>query len=227
MNSKPLHAGILYVSLLCILLQNQQQYVYINQFEAIAFRNYISQYNSVTQCHEKICGERIESMDLNILQQILQIIASIITILGFPAGIYLFYDAKRKEQRDREFGTYNALDEKYLEYLELCLQNWDLDVFDVPLITKKKSSQEQIRKEQIMFAILISILERAYLMYKDKSTALKRSQFLGWDTFMREWSARANFQRAWKQAGIDPETFDRGFCEYMNKMMEANSKPTH
>jgi len=103
-------------------------------------------------------------MNLADLQQILQLISSITSIIGIPIGIYLFYDAKRKEQRDREYGTYNALDKKYIEYLKLCLQNPDLDVFDIPLKPVRKPTPEQARREEIILAILLSILERAYLM---------------------------------------------------------------
>jgi hypothetical protein len=164
-------------------------------------------------------------MNLDALQQILQIASSITSLLGIPIGIYVYYSTKRKEQHDREYGTYNALDEKYIDYLLLCLQNWDLDVFDVPLESKKKATAEQTRKEAILFSILTSIFERAYLMYEDQSNEIKKAQFTGWEHFMRDWSARANFRRAWKQAGFDPETYDQGFYKFMNSMIEAHEEP--
>jgi len=163
-----------------------------------------------------------DSMNFDALQQILQMISSITSILGIPVGIYLYYSTKRKEQRDREYGTYNALDEKYLQYLQLCLEYWDLDVFDIPLPEqKKRPTLEQTRKEQILFLILVSILERAYLMYKDQSTEIKKDQFSGWEEYMRAWSSRASFRRSWNQPGFDPQTFDEGFYKYMNSLMEA------
>ncbi len=164
-------------------------------------------------------------MTLDSLQQIVEIVASSISILGIPVGIYLYYTAKRREQLDREYGTYNALDEKYTEFLKLCLENWELDVFDVPLESKKKLTPEQLRKEQILFLILISILERAYLMYKDQSTKIKKAQFAGWESYMRTWSSRANFRRVWKQAGIDAETFDKDFYKHMNALVAAYPEP--
>jgi hypothetical protein len=161
-------------------------------------------------------------MNLDTLQQILQMVASITSILGIPVGIYLYYSTKKRERRDREYGTYNALDEKYLQYLELCLENWDLDVSDIPLPPqKKKATLEQIRKEQILFLILVSILERAYLMYQDQSTKVMKAQFSGWEQYMRLWSSRANFRRSWNQPGFDPQTFDEGFYKHMNSLMEA------
>jgi hypothetical protein len=57
------------------------------------------------------------------LNEIIQICSNIATILGIPIAIILFINEKRKERRDREYGTYNALDEKYLDYLKLCMEN--------------------------------------------------------------------------------------------------------
>jgi len=161
-------------------------------------------------------------MNLDALQQILQIVSSIISILGVPAAIYVYYSTKRREQRDREYGTYNALDEKYLQYLELCLAHWDLDVFEIPLpAQKKKVTLEQERKEQIIFAILVSILERAYLMYKDQSSEVKKAQFSGWESYMRIWCARKRFRQIWNHPGFDAQSYDEGFYKHMNAMMEV------
>ena len=161
-------------------------------------------------------------MNLDTLQQILQIVSSIISVLGIPIGIYVYYSTKRREQRDREYLTYDVLGEKYLQYLELCLENWDLDVFDIPLSTqKKKATMEQERKEQIIFSILVSMLERAYLMYKNQSNKVMKAQFSGWEYYMRTWSSRENFRRSWNHPGFDPQTYDESFYKYMNSLMEA------
>lgn len=54
-------------------------------------------------------------------QDILLLLSTIVSILGIPIAILVFVNEKRKERRDREYGTYHALDEKYLEYLGLCM----------------------------------------------------------------------------------------------------------
>jgi len=153
------------------------------------------------------------------LIRILQIAAYVINILGFPLALYIFFKEKKKERYDREYGTYNALDDKYIHYLELCFKHPDLDIFDIPLDNKTERSPAQERQERIMFTILISILERAFLMYKDQSTKLKRRQWTGWIEYMKDWSKRANFRKEWQNLGTQ---FDSDFVNYMNKLIYSS-----
>lgn len=155
-------------------------------------------------------------MNISILTDYLKVAAHIVTILGLPLAIFLYYQEKKKERRDREYGTYNALDDKYIQFLELCIEHADLDVFDVPLEDRNKSSPKQRRQEQILFTILISILERAFLMYKDQSSEIKKRQWTGWVDYMRDYCSRENFRREWKKLG---EQFDTEFVGLMNRLI--------
>ena len=60
----------------------------------------------------------------------LDILNKVIVILGAPLAYIQYLRTKRKEKRDREYGTYNALDEKYLEFQKLCLEHPYLNIFD-------------------------------------------------------------------------------------------------
>ena len=90
-------------------------------------------------------------------------------IIGFPLGLIRYFNTKKREQKDREYGTYNALDDKYVEYQLLCLKYPYLDIFDVKDTNSIKLDEKQKKEELIVFTILLSIFERAYLMYSDKS----------------------------------------------------------
>nr|WP_321409923.1 hypothetical protein [uncultured Carboxylicivirga sp.] len=98
-------------------------------------------------------------MEAITLNNYLQIASSIVTILGLPLALYLFYNDKKKERKEREYGTYNALDDKYIHFLEMCLEKPELDVIEY---SKDECKNNKERQEQIMFLILISILERAF-----------------------------------------------------------------
>ena len=65
--------------------------------------------------------------------RLITIIAHIAAILGIPLALFLFYDEKRKERRDREYGTYNALDDKYIAFLQLCIEHPELNLYSTPL----------------------------------------------------------------------------------------------
>lgn len=155
------------------------------------------------------------------LKEILEILTYLSTILGIPLAIYLFYQEKKKERIDREWGTYNALDDKYVEFLRLCLENIDLDVFDIRMKSRNKMTNEQKRRELIIFTILISIFERAFLMYRDQSSKIKKTQLLGWNDYILDWTKRDNFRKAWTVLG---DQFDVDFINYMNKIFEFGSE---
>nr|CBX28143.1 unknown protein [uncultured Desulfobacterium sp.] len=70
------------------------------------------------------------------------------------------------------------------------------------------------RQEQVLFLILISILERAYLMYHDQSTDIKKRQWTGWVEYIRDYCRKENFRRRWPTLG--PQ-FDKGFVTFMEK----------
>lgn len=148
------------------------------------------------------------------LKLVLEILSLSAVVLGVPAGLGQYYLSVRKEQQDREYGTYDALDNKFHEYQRLCFDNPDLDIHDVPLASAGPASAERQRREDIAFTILFAIFERAYLMYADQSTELKEKQWAGWDEYIRSFCQRENFRRAWRVSG---STFDADFEQYMRQ----------
>ena len=143
----------------------------------------------------------------------LEVLATIVVLGGVPFGLYKYVDAVKKEQRDREHGTYNALDEKYIMYQEVCLKNPKLDIFDIPDAQPASLNPEEKKKEVIAFTILMSIFERSFLMYSDKSDSIKEQQWQGWEEYITKFASRDNFKKAWEISG---ETFDTRFEEFMN-----------
>ena len=149
-----------------------------------------------------------------LFKDILDIADKIIVILGVPFAIYQYAMAKKKERRDREYGTYDALDEKYIEFQQLCLKYPNLDIFDIPDKSPPNLDEKSKKEELIIFTILFSIFERAYLLYSDESSQLKKKQWWGWDEYIKAFSKRQNFKTAWNVSG---KTFDTTFQEYMSE----------
>lgn len=153
------------------------------------------------------------------LKDILESLSYLAILLGIPVGIYQYLRAKRKEQIDREYGTYNALDEKYLEFQRICFEHPQLDVFDIRDGTSSVLDQPQKKQELIAFTILFSIFERAYLMYHDQSTTVKERQWLGWEEYIESYCKRENFRNAWCISG---KTFDSEFQAYMQSRIPCD-----
>lgn len=157
---------------------------------------------------------------MNELKIILEIISLSITIVGVPIAIFIFYKEKRKERKDREYLTFNALDDKYLDFLNLCLSNQDLGIYEM---SNKKLSEEQQTRAIIIFEILVCLFERAYLMYKEHNKSIIGKQWSGWLAYIADWMGYTSFRSAWKT--ILSSQFDGEFLEFMNKVYDDKAVP--
>ena len=157
-------------------------------------------------------------MASNPLVETLQILSSLASIIGFPVAILVFWNEKQKEHKAREYQTYNSIDEKYFTYLQLCIQNPELDLYYLPLEKETPLTAEQKIKRVALFETLVSMMERAHLLYSDQSTLIKKSQWEGWDSYIQIWSKREIFHRLWGLVGKD---FDENFYTYINNVLKT------
>jgi hypothetical protein len=149
-------------------------------------------------------------------------LADVATFLGVPLALVIFVVEKRRERRDREYGTYDALDEKYREYLLMCVEHPELNLYDIPLDEADPLDPEARVRRYAMFDILVSLLERAFLMYRDQSNSVKRRQWEGWVEYMRSYADNPTFVTLWDERG---EGFDVDFVAFMTKIVtQVNSK---
>lgn len=130
--------------------------------------------------------------------------------------------AREREQRVTE--SFNALDDKYIDYVKLCLVHPDLDVYDTPLPHAAVPGPEQKRQEAMMFAILLSVMERSYLMYRDQADAFKSDEWHAWDAYIRRWVSRQNFADEWQRSRTE---YDAAFQKYIDDLMfqQPRSRP--
>lgn len=147
-------------------------------------------------------------------------LAHLVVLIGVPVGLLQFALKTRKERRDREYGTYNALDEHYLDFQKMCLQYPNLDVFDIPDATPLELSSEDQKRELVAFTLLFSIFERAFLMYKDQSRTMRLRQWTGWHQYIESYCGRENFRQAWRTSG---RTFDVDFQAYMAGLVDDHN----
>lgn len=140
----------------------------------------------------------------------------VVQLFGVPVAISMFFLAKRRERIDRENGTYDALDAKYQEFLSVCLENPDLPIFDSGRVVATDLTDEQEHRLQIALCILISILERAYLMYREQSDALRQRQWQGWVSYIEDYGKMASFVYYWPSLG---RQFDAGFVAFVDETL--------
>lgn len=128
------------------------------------------------------------------LAQHLEIATFIISILGVPFAIYMYLDEKKPQRAERVYRTYDALDDKYIELQQLCLQYPKLDIFDTPFKSPNVLTEENEKQEEAILLIRISIFERAFLIYQREAAQAKKDKWDGWKLEILEWLERQNFR---------------------------------
>jgi len=156
------------------------------------------------------------------------------TLLSVLIAATLFVQGQRKEAADRAQAdataretrvrdAYASLDDKYLDYVKLCLDHPDLDVFDTPIAVPPPPTPERRRRESMILSVLFSMLERAYLMYGDPRDDFERAQWSAWSAYMRAWAPRPNFRAEWS---VGRAEYDPGFTAYMDGLVAATQPTT-
>lgn len=116
----------------------------------------------------------------------------VVTVFALPFAIFLFLFERRKERDSEDEDAYQMLQDAYTEFLQIVLKNPDLQLRSDTM--RSDMSDEQRERALIIFEMLISLFERAYIVSYEpdlKGVALKR--WNSWDDYMREWCRREDF----------------------------------
>jgi hypothetical protein len=138
----------------------------------------------------------------------------IVTALGLPFAILFFAWEQRKERDNEEEEGYQMLSNAYNEFLKVVLAHPDLQLRSrEPL---ENPTAEQRERMLVIFDMLISLFERAYLVaYKPDMSETEARRWNSWDDYMREWCNREDFHNALPLLlrGEDPE-----FQQYIRRI---------
>ena len=118
-----------------------------------------------------------------------------VTVVGLPFAIAVFLFQQRKERENEEEEAYQHLSDAYNDFLRIVLANSDLQLRSNTAL--QNPTAEQNERMLVIFDMLISLFERAYLVaYKEDMTATEARRWNSWDDFMREWCRRDDFHNA-------------------------------
>ena len=143
-----------------------------------------------------------------------ELLSYVVTVIGLPLAISVFVFEQRKERNNEEEEVYQLLSDNYQAFLKIALENPDLRLFaneETPAL-----SAEQHERMFIIFSMLISLFERAYLLLYEVGMTEKQSRrWRSWEDYMGEWCNRADFRTALPTLlrGEDPE-----FADYIQKL---------
>ncbi|MCR4303719.1 MAG: hypothetical protein NUV63_05760 [Gallionella sp.] len=122
-----------------------------------------------------------------------ELLSYVVTVVGLPLAIAVFVFEQRKERDNEEEEVYQLLSDNYQEFLKIALENPDLRLFasnETPAL-----SDEQRERMFIIFSMLISLFERAYLLlYEDGMSEKQSRRWRSWEDYMGEWCSRADFR---------------------------------
>lgn len=120
----------------------------------------------------------------------------VVTIVGLPLAIVVFLYERRQERENEEEALYLRLSDGYNDFLRLALDHADLQLFgeyqpDADL------KPEQVERKRLMFAILVSLFERAYISLYDESMDRHATRlWQSWQDYMGDWCKRPDFRAA-------------------------------
>jgi len=143
-----------------------------------------------------------------------ELLSYIVTVFGFPLAIFAFIMEQRKERENEDEEVYQLLTADYTDFLKLVIANPDLKLRSQCEITDL--TEEQRERVQVLFEILVSLFERAYLLsYDEKMTRKQQRRWLSWEDFMHEWCGREDFRKLLPRLlqGEDPD-----FANYIRKL---------
>lgn len=139
-----------------------------------------------------------------------------VTVIGLPFAFWVFWSEQRKERENEEEEAYQLLSDAYTDFLKVVLAHSDLQLRSAPAL--ENPTPEQKERMLIIFDMLISLFERAYLIaYKPDMGDTERRRWNSWDDYMRDWCRREDFRQALAQLlrGEDP-----AFVDYIRRLAE-------
>jgi hypothetical protein len=138
----------------------------------------------------------------------------VVTVVGLPLAIGVFLFEQRKERENEEEEVYQLLSDDYQDFLKVALANPDLKLFSAE--ATPSLSDEQKERLLIIFEMLTSLFERAYLLlYEEDMSPKQARRWHSWEDYMLEWCRRSDFRSRLPQllSGEDPS-----FVRYLEQL---------
>ncbi|KAF0124047.1 MAG: hypothetical protein FD189_2560 [Elusimicrobia bacterium] len=135
-----------------------------------------------------------------------EMLSYVVTVIGLPMAIVVFVFEQRKERENEEDEVYQLLADSYEKFLRVALDNPDLRLFSEG--KGPELSPDQRERMLIIFDMLISLFERAYLLlYDDHMNEKQARRWRSWEDYMSDWCRRDDFRAELPALlhGEDPE----------------------
>ena len=150
----------------------------------------------------------------------LEALSYVVTILGFPAAIIVFVTERKKSLANEENELHRGLSEEYDNFLKMVLENADLLLLRRS-VSMPSLTDEQSERREIIFRILVSLFEKAYIILYDEDMHRDATRrWLSWEDDMREWCGMEAFRTLLPDL-LDGE--DEAFSKHITGIAKTNT----
>jgi len=149
--------------------------------------------------------------------QLTSVISNFALILGIPLTVLIFAHEQRKERRNEQEEIYDKLMEHYAGIQDKLFMHPEIDQHNVRL-----DDPEQSRRQRIVYEMLISLFERAYILLVDERDPDYQRMWNSWLDYINIWVNRPNFHRLLPEMmrGEDPD-----FVKFMAGLSGMDLQP--
>jgi hypothetical protein len=144
-----------------------------------------------------------------------ELMSYIVTVIGLPLAIFVFLFDQRKERENEEEEVYQLLSDNYQDFLKVALEHPDLRLFSTA--ENPPLNDEQQERLLIIFTMLTSLFERAYLLlYEDDMSSKQARRWHSWEDYIMEWCNKPHFRALLPKllVGEDPS-----FVRYIERII--------
>lgn len=153
-----------------------------------------------------------------------EMMSYIVTVIGLPLAIFVFLFDQRKERENEEEEVYQLLSDNYQDFLKVALEHPDLRLFsteEIPPLT-----EEQQERLLIIFTMLTSLFERAYLLlYEDDMSSKQARRWHSWEDYIMEWCNKPNFKALLPKLLVGEDPSFVAYIEKIASLIENKPQP--
>jgi len=156
-------------------------------------------------------------------------------ILGVPFGLVDLHnhameaeENAKKERVEAAEKVYQMVDQRFHEFVKLCVDHPRLDCYSAPRGGELKLTDDEKIQQKMLFTELTDVFEVAYVQYhkKDTNPEIRRiydDQWVGWDAYIRKFFVRPAYVETWYEIR---DEYSGVFVQYLNTMAPPQKKLT-
>lgn len=149
----------------------------------------------------------------------LEVIYYVVYLFGIPFAIYLFFKNEAKKRKNEDERIMLEINNEYIDFLNLAIQHPRLNAAEYELEGQPPILNEEEKLQQkILFSILNSMLERAYLL------SFRTGEWETWERYIERYTRKSEYRAFWAITGTAKDfvgEYDKDFEKYVRGKLAA------